>query len=1692
MKKTRILVLLLCVSLLLIGLLTACTTPNTPPTPGTETAEKVKVTMVGNNGNADTVSEVEKGKSFSLPTLTRDGYEFAGWYTSADFGGSPVTSVSPSADTTVYAKWNKLYILTLELDGGKLGTTSFTLKAGEKLLDKVASLTPEKEGAIFGMWTLDGKELTSDAVMGEADVTLVAKYKVKYTVEIFLQNAALTGYDKSSETVDGFAYVGEEFKSEYTIEGYTEVKKADSVTQLVISDDTSKNVFRHYFDKTTYSITFVSNYPDGSADQMKSEKFVYGTKTKLPFVTFDADGYYLEGWSLEKGGAVKYFSHIMDGSLYNAAPHEVEELTVDGNITLYAVWSKGYTDLFGGADVLYVANGEKNTVYLYRAGLYFKGVLTGNTFLFPDAGTSFPEGCVNSDGKTFLFCNTAREEVPMTLFRIGKGLDESVKLYFDKANGVTYSEKDTFGTNDSKGEFFFDENGYMVATFTSGLLNGQTITFVVGQVTVDNQKVAAFQIRNEEEISLGQILSFVVKNGKIDVNTDDKGNPVGDLTLNGFGTALYNTGSQTSSFYYTYDKEGQTITLTTSQGQQAGILKLMTVDGKLGYMIYNKSNDVEFTLDDGSTLKLDGIVTATYTKGDTVLSGFFKTESSAFGGTILSFTDGNGTLHKFKLTTKTEDVIVDDKTEKKTVYVAEVLSPDYEEFYYKDSAGTYYAPLFVFDSKTTAFVYGYNSKKEYHKIAYGTLTYNESTGTYTFNVTETYTLPEGTDPIFTTPIDFSQVRSCVMMFDKVTSKYKVNFWFSYSGDVETTELSKVYTGKNGEKLTIVGGFAIYTANGENKFGTYTSKEGNPLSSAAFTDGTTLYFEVKDEDNSFEAYKNATLVYYPVGKDGNIQKDQGIIIDYKGNVKYSVVVVEGDTNKIVDYTGKLIKSGETSLTSSPVLIFESDDKDEATGKPVISFKFIDRSSSSANYIFIYDEEYDGTFTSVNKKNGVLMLDGFGFVATYTDSEGNDLIGMYQKNGNNVTLSDSDTGKTYNFYIDGTTCALRGNEYGKTYLLMDNQVFDGLYATLDGLGGAKIFKIELVDDKSVQNFVDENATYTLNGDYITLLYKDGSKEHTVNAKMGVVKSGTNYLNALHTLHDEVVHAYVNEEDWSVLRIHNDGTATKHLMNGQIENGTYSLVTESLLYYVNENGTDAFIYVYDTEKGTATPRSYTAIGYFTKDLGSLLFSEYGFAIFNNNTRYYYTVENGRVTLYHLDESAENRNRYGYVEEDFGELSDVKEYNGETYYKNDGFAITFVREEDTKNDYPLLTDAENAVYKALETLKFAPTGDDTFSVTGQVTLDGKNRTCYVVRTVEDGKTKMYIRLGYYYFNIEINYQGDGVGSAAKSTYKVTGLTYINTLPSYQYLSYLYYFYQMMGSSAAQFPNQFGNVSICVDFDKDGKVTESYLNAEFGKYSEYYYSDGSLITKLDRVPLVALGNNFYRADFTGQDGYKYSLIFTYSNFSVFNANGYRVYVLTREETVKANDGYEVTVSRVIASEAGYSAGTYFTFGLAKDGVEIDSYNVMLNDGKLFYIVRTTDETGKIVSTDYYQLDLTEKSSGSLEGEGGGEGENTENKALPVYESATVTKYTAETVYTEDGKYFVDIMPGNKVLLMGSEGDKDSAGKITYKSILITECTYDAESNTYTLKDTDNNTYTVTVTDGKATVTVTAAEGNNA
>ena len=1667
-----------------------------------KTTEQFNLTMNANDGSDASVVQVDKSTSYTLPTPTRDGYEFGGWYTKADFTGDAVTSVTVNADTAVYAKWDKLYTLTLDPAGGSLNVTSLRLKAGEKLADKLAAFLPEKADSKFGAWLLNGEVLTEDAVMGAENMTLTARYMVKYYVEIYVQNETMDGYDKQSEIIEDYAYADTVFTSARTLKGFTEVTKSDSVTRLVISNDAAQNRFRHYFDRASYTLTFVSNFPDGSANERKTAKIYYGVKTELPFIAFEMDGYILEGWAQSADGNMLYSSRLIN--VFGADAPAAPEITAENNITLYAVWSKGYTDLFGGSDIMYVSKGEKNTVYLRRGDIFFKGSLLQNkSIFFKDAPEAMGSGQLNADNKTFLYLDESRAEQTATLYEVGKGLNELIKITFSKDNKLTYYEKSSESdtqTKESTGLFYFTDDGYMIVTFDNGPRAGETMVFIVGTITINNEKKIAFQVRNEAEMNLGNILFFTVKDNEIVPNTDDNGNLVGNLTLDGFGYATYyGSNGQTTTFRYIYNAEKQTITLMDTNGQNSYTLKLMTINGELGYMIYNKAWDLNITLKDGSVLRVDGMRTATYEKDGVTVSGYFSVSSSYFGGTLLVFEGKeDGERYVFMITQTVKTMPIDpekpDETEKVTETTAEKKSSVYAEYYYygpykqegsdgnmQEGVGYFRAPLFVFEGPdyTTVTIYGYNENKEYHKIAFGTLVYHEDTKTYTLTVTEHYKLPEGAAPISTTPIDFSKIESCVLMLDNTTSKYNIHFWLSYTGEIGSTNLTVVYNGKDNATLTLVSGLAIYRVNGKTEIGTYQQNNNTLLVTFA---SRKLYFDLNDSDNSFESYDKTAETYYEVDKTGSVLKTKYLVYDPRtGTATYYVVTGEGEAQSVAKYIGTRVQTGKTSLTGFAVYRFTAEG---------MTFEYI-QPSSLGSYMFIYDEAYAGEFTSTNTKGGVLILDGFGFAATYTDGDGLNAMGLYQKRDNEVSINGS---TTYYFLLDGTTCKLRGEEYGKVFLLFDNQVFDGLYVTLDGIGGAKIFTVTSNGKDTETVFVDEAATYVKTGNNFTLTYnKNGAEEHTLRVTTGTFTSGKNTFNTLIVLHDEIVYSYVNESDWSVLRLHNDGTATNYLADGTVENGTYSLVTESLLYYVNSTGTSAYIYAYDKESGTATPNNYSEVAYYTKDLDSLLFTKYGFAVFNNSTKYYYTVDaEGNVTLYHMDENANDKNRYGYVTESFGPLANTKNYNDKVYFKNDGFAISFIREDGNKDLYPFPISADSKIPSAR--LSFAPNGADNFSVSGTVTIGDETYNCTVVKTKhEDGTVEMYfVVANFYYCYIDINYQGDGSGSENKSTYKVTGLSYINSMPSYTYLYYLYTIYNMFGASAAQsFTNEYGTIVMRVDYNEDGTVGDSYLDATFGKHAGYLQTDGELITKIEHAQLYPLGNNFYRVEFTGDDGYKYTMIFTYQAVSVFRTYGYNVYVLLREETVPANDGFEVTVTRVIASDANISAGAYFSFGLSKNGEKLTSDSMMLNDGKLFFVVRTKDEAGKITGTVYYQLDLVEKADGSLtptEGEEGGDDiGNAEDtaKPLPVYVSATVTAITAETVYTADEKYFLDILPGNKILLMSEVTGEDDAGNPTRTLLLIAECNYDETTGVYTLKTSTDRTFTVTVTAGVATVTET-------
>ena len=76
--------------------------PSPTPTPD----KKYTVTFNSQGGSHVSSQTVKEGTTISLPTPTRDGYKFLGWYTEAT-GGSKVTSLTVTKNVTLYAHWEK-------------------------------------------------------------------------------------------------------------------------------------------------------------------------------------------------------------------------------------------------------------------------------------------------------------------------------------------------------------------------------------------------------------------------------------------------------------------------------------------------------------------------------------------------------------------------------------------------------------------------------------------------------------------------------------------------------------------------------------------------------------------------------------------------------------------------------------------------------------------------------------------------------------------------------------------------------------------------------------------------------------------------------------------------------------------------------------------------------------------------------------------------------------------------------------------------------------------------------------------------------------------------------------------------------------------------------------------------------------------------------------------------------------------------------------------------------------------------------------------------------------------------------------------------------------------------------------------------------------------------------------------------
>jgi uncharacterized repeat protein (TIGR02543 family) len=261
----------------------------------------------------------------SLPAdPAKTGYNFKGWYTGENGGGDLFTASTPvSGHITVYAKWNALYAVSFNVDGGTRGTR--IAENGESL----GSLpeAPEKEAHNFGGWYTGenggGDEFTASTPVS-GHITVYAKWTFRAAFN------ADGGSFKSGEN------------------GVREVLPGASLGSLPAAPTRAGNDFAGWYKEqngggseftastpvnghiTVYAkwTSTVSFNVDGGSPEPQAQTIVSGQSLgSLPAAPAKA-GLRFDGWYTEpKGGGDEFAAST----------------ALDANITVYAKWTATVT-----------------------------------------------------------------------------------------------------------------------------------------------------------------------------------------------------------------------------------------------------------------------------------------------------------------------------------------------------------------------------------------------------------------------------------------------------------------------------------------------------------------------------------------------------------------------------------------------------------------------------------------------------------------------------------------------------------------------------------------------------------------------------------------------------------------------------------------------------------------------------------------------------------------------------------------------------------------------------------------------------------------------------------------------------------------------------------------------------------------------------------------------------------------------------------------------------------------------------------------------------------------------------------------------------------------------------------------------------------------------------------------------------
>lgn len=1581
----------------------------------------------GEGASQETVS-IEEGKDYELPTPSKNGYKFLGWYDNANYEGNPITTVTASKDMKFYAKWGKLY--KVNFSDEKIN--SIEVVSGTKLSDSLKDVSYEKDGLKIKGWVLNGELIDDDYVMPEGDITLTPKYSQAYTIEYYKKEFNSNEYvldDKMTEEREGF--VGEEVKLDEAIPGYN--VSNSSTTSITISENKSSNVLKVYLEAATYTLKFNSNYPNDDENTTITKSIKYGQSISFP-TDFELDGYQIVGWAKSPNGRIVYENNFVEELVYNKPDDQnIKKYIADDNLELYAVWRKAYTDLDGGADEIYLLSDQSSVIYLKRNGIYFKGEIDSeddSIFVFKNVeDTILLEGKLLDESEEFVYKSEVKSGTYTEYEKItGEMLD--TRILFTEYDQLKLVENG----KESNGTYVYS-NGIFTATFTDGEYKDKKLYF---QVLKLGQQTNAFFRRDESEVQLGAVPVYTVYNNEL-VSTSYS------IVLDGFWTTTFN-GAQ---YIYLYDSEDGTLSLFSDNQSEAYNFKLVDIDGKSVYCIYNSSSDIIISNQDGTILKLDGYYTATLTNNDIVKTGIYELDYTKFGDCIVNVKyEGENTVAKYLVNYSEED----------NTYLYTVVDSSYKEIFYVDSNDVYQTPLLVYNDDINATLYGYTMNEKYVKVSSGTYALNPETNNYEYTAVTYY--DEGKDA-FDNVTDLTKVKSFEYNLTNNDS-YILAYWYSYTTEAGKTNLVKKYsfTGDDSSKYVQFVGNKMEYFDGEKLSEVEFQKDDDIV---AFMVNEEVKFITYNSDNTTVSFcQNPTTSYRYVANRSD--DSEYFNTDKFGNVTYTVV----ENGKSITYSGVISEKGSKTILEDPIYTFTSSN---------LTFDFI--YLNDGQYFTKYDEKYNGTYTIQNGGLSI-FLDGFGYAAkVVVKSTGEEQIYMYYINeeDNQIVLIYS----SQQIYIDiadndKKIVTIPDSTKG-TYQVMDNQDVEYL-VEFDGYEHAKVYKYGANGNEEL---VDENATYTTSDTSDTIIkFKIDNESYTLIGNIFYYGNGSQTFTIFVVSYKEMEKIFVNENDWSVINLDAYGNASYVTSTGIYDSGLYRIVSEELFYYMSStNESYDGLYSYDYEKCSFIKINEVPHAYFTENFDSIIFYENGTVNLNGTEAFYSMAGKNKAIIYLYDKSNSEANNYGYVEKEFGSFTFTKEFDLKEYYQYVGTSLPFSRKEENKDKFPLLNNTDTP--DEFGDLNFTPSGAE-FNVTGQIKIGhGDNIRSYQCNVVSeknsDGSYNRYILYSGFKIGFTMEYRMNPNGTSA-CTYDITDVTFIDELNTGYFVYIVEALYEFTGQDYTDgLQNIYGTVSFITEMNPDGNIKDSYITSDL--VCPFLVDSNGNYLNLDKTPYEAdEKNGIFTAIVTGSDNKTYKLYMSYYQISkpreLIGIN----FLATRVDELTTSDGYKLTTEEIVSYDYNGTVGkddyvgSLYTVKLEKDNELIKLDTVTYINDNLYAIHRDYDENNNVIGTKYYLINITES---KVEVEDNG----STTEVAPLYTAVAVTEIdNVQTFASDDKKNLVDILPDNKVGYFIYDG----------KLVNFDNAVFNSDNNSYVVTEEVENitkTYTISVVDGKLTVNVT-------